>query len=262
MTIASSAENSVRYEATALEGFPLVRPGDDVTALILDALTQNGLALQDFDILVVAQKIISKAEERILDAGRLTPSPRALELADITGKPAALVEAVLQETAEVLRAKPGVIVVEHRSGHVMANAGIDHSNTDGSAPQSVVLLPEDADASAEAIRNRLAAAFGVRLGVIISDSLGRAWRLGTVGHAIGAAGLPSLIDRRGAADLNGRPLEITMTGFADAAAAAAVLLMGEGDEGRPVVVIRGLRWTAADAPARALIRPIAEDMFR
>jgi coenzyme F420-0:L-glutamate ligase/coenzyme F420-1:gamma-L-glutamate ligase len=262
LTIASSIHSSVRYEATALEGFPLARPGDDVAALILDALTRNGLALEEFDIVVVAQKIISKAEGRVTDTGRLTPSPRALELAEITGKPPGLVEAVLQEAAEVLRAKPGVIVVEQRSGHVMANAGIDHSNTDGSAPQSVVLLPEDADASAEAIRSRLATAFGVRLGVIISDSLGRAWRLGTVGHAIGAAGLPSLVDRRGAVDLNGRPLEITMTGFADAVAAAAVLLMGEGEEGRPVVVVRGLRWTAADAPARALIRPVAEDMFR
>jgi coenzyme F420-0:L-glutamate ligase/coenzyme F420-1:gamma-L-glutamate ligase len=262
LSIARGTETSARFEAIALEDFPLVRKGDDITGLILDALLRAGLTLQAFDILVVAQKVVSKAEGRLLHLSRLTPSPRAAELAEQTGKPPQLVEAILRESGEVLKAKHGVIVVEHRSGHVLANAGIDQSNSESADPQTAVLLPEDADASAEAIRKRIFEVFGGPIGVIVCDSIGRAWRLGTVGHAIGAAGLPSVIDRRGMPDLNGRPLEITISGFADAVAAAAVLLMGEGDEGRPVVIIRGLKWTAADQPAKALIRPITEDMFR
>jgi coenzyme F420-0:L-glutamate ligase/coenzyme F420-1:gamma-L-glutamate ligase len=262
LSIAKATESCVRFEAIALEDFPLVRKGDDITGLILETLRRTNLTLQAFDILVIAQKVISKAEGRLLHLSRLTPSPRAIELAELTGKSPPLVEAILQEASEVLKAKQGVIVVEHRSGHVAANAGIDQSNSESADPLTVVLLPEDADASAEAIRKRIFEVFGGPLGVIICDSIGRAWRVGTVGHAIGAAGLPSVIDKRGTPDLNGRPLEITMTGFADAVAAAAVLLMGEGDEGLPVVVVRGLKWTDADKSAKALIRPVTEDMFR
>lgn len=262
MSIISDAGDRARFEAIALAGFPLIRHGDDISALILEALERNGLRLEDSDIVVIAHKVVSKAEGRVLDISRLTPSPRALHLAGVTGKPPALIEAILGETKDVLRAKRGVIVVEHLSGHVAANAGIDQSNADASGRDRVVQLPEDADASAEAVRKRIADAFDAKVGVVISDSLGRAWRLGTIGQAIGAAGLPALIDRRGAVDLNGRPLEVTMSGFADAVAAAAVLLMGEGDEGRPVVVIRGLKWAAPDRPAQALVRPLAEDMFR
>ncbi len=246
----------------ALEGLPIVRRGDDVAAIILDALAGMGLALRDFDTLVIAQKIVSKAQGRIADLERIVPSAEARELAERTGKPPALCEAILRESSAILRAKQNVVISEHRSGHVMASAGIDQSNTDGSHAGTVVLLPEDADASAKAIRQRLAAHCGASIGVVISDSLGRAWRLGTVGHAIGAAGIPSLMDRRGTPDLNGRPLEVTMTGFADAVAAAGVLIMGEGDEGRPVVLVRGLRWAAPELPAKALLRPVEEDMFR
>ncbi len=260
--IGGSAAHSERCELIALDGFPIVRPGGDVAAIIVDAVARMGLALRDFDILVIAQKIVSKAEGRLSDLAQIDPSPEAIELAERTGKAPALCEAILGESNAILRAKHGVVICEHRSGHVMANAGIDHSNTDGSGDGTVVLLPNDADASAEAIRKRLAAHYGAEIGVIISDSLGRAWRLGTVGHAIGAAGIPSIIDRRGTADLNGRPLEVTMIGFADAVAAAGVLLMGEGDEGRPVVLVRGLKWAAPVLPAKALLRPIEDDMFR
>lgn len=239
-----------------------MRQGDDIAGLIADALDKNHLTLSASDIVVIAQKIVSKAEGRLVSLKALAPSARAEELARQSGKSAALVEAILQESNAVLRVKPGVIVCEHRTGHVMANAGIDHSNAENAEADSLVLLPEDADASAEAIRIRLKEISGADIGVIISDSIGRAWRLGTVGHAIGAAGVPSLIDCRGARDLNGRPLEVTMTGFADAVAAAAVIVMGEGDDGQPVVLVRGIKWAAAENPARTLIRPVAEDMFR
>lgn len=262
MTIGNEIHDGDRFEVIALRDFPLVRNGDDIAALIVASLTDNNITLADYDIVVIAQKILSKAEGRRIDLSKITASPPARALAEQSGKSAELSETILKESNAVLRVKSGVIVCEHRSGHVMANAGIDHSNTDASDPDAVILLPEDADASAEAIRKSLQHALGVRVGVIVSDSIGRAWRLGTVGHAIGAAGLPALIDHRGALDLNGRPLQVTMTGFADAVAAAAVLLMGEGNEGRPVAVVKGLHWTAAETSAQALIRPTADDMFR
>ena len=262
MTIGNNSHGGDRFEVIALRDFPLVQNGDDIAALILASLTDNDVALADYDIVVIAQKILSKAEGRRIDLSRVTPSAPARALAEQSGKSAALTETILKESNAVLRVKTGVIVCEHRSGHVMANAGIDHSNTNASDPDAVILLPENADSSADAIRKSLQDALGVRIGVIVSDSIGRAWRLGTVGHAIGAAGLPALIDHRGALDLNGRPLQVTMTGFADSVAAAAVLLMGEGKEGRPVAVVKGLHWTAAENSAQALIRPTAEDMFR
>lgn len=239
--------------------------GTDLAGAILAGLERGGLELEARDIVVVAQKVVSKVEGRSVRLGEFVPSDRARELAGITGKDARLVEAVLGEAGEVLRAKPNVLIVEHRLGHVMANAGIDRSNLDAAPDDEDValLLPEDPDRSARALRARLEEATGVvPVGVIVSDSFGRAWRLGTVGVAIGIAGPPAVIDRRGDPDLWGRALEVTEVGFADAVAAAAVLVMGEGDEGRPVVVVRGLDWAESDHHAADVVRPRSEDMFR
>ena len=246
-----------------LAGIPRVRPGDDLAALIIAALVANTRTPKDQDIVVVAQKIVSKAEGRIVALNSVTPSPRAQELAQITGKDPRQIELVLVESSEVLRAKKNVVVVAHRLGLVMANAGIDRSNVEqGQGSESVLLLPLDPDASAARLKARLDQHYGVALGVVITDSIGRAWRLGTTGHAIGAAGVPSIIDLRGQPDMNGRALEVTETAFADAVAAAAVLMMGEAAEGTPAAIVSGLTWTAPTKPASALIRPKSEDMFR
>jgi coenzyme F420-0:L-glutamate ligase/coenzyme F420-1:gamma-L-glutamate ligase len=214
-------------------------------------------------VLVVAQKIVSKAERRYVDLATIAPSPRALDLAQQVEKDARLVELILRESRRVIRYRRGVLIVEHRLGFVMANAGIDRSNIDpqvGTEP--VLLLPADPDASAAALRDAIAARCGTAPGLVISDSFGRAWRNGTVGIALGAAGLPALMDLRGAPDLYGRALRVTETGFADEIAAAASLLMGQADEGMPVVLVRGLAWSAADRSAAQLIRPAEQDLFR
>jgi coenzyme F420-0:L-glutamate ligase/coenzyme F420-1:gamma-L-glutamate ligase len=248
---------------TPLRGLPRVVAGDDVAALVVAAIERQQLSLRAQDIVVIAQKIVSKAEGRIVDLAEVRPSPRAVELAAVTVKDARQIELVLQESDEVLRAKKNVIVVAHRLGLVMANAGIDRSNVETDAiAEPVLLLPVDPDGSAAAIKARLDQHFGASVGVIIADSVGRAWRLGTVGLAIGAAGVPSLIDRRGERDLNGRPLEVTEVAFADSVASAAVLVMGEAAEGTPACIVSGLTWTAPEKAARALVRPPAEDMFR
>jgi len=247
---------------SALEDVPLVKPGDDLAALLIDALVAFGWMPRPHDVLVIAQKIVSKAEGRLLDLSTVRPSERAVALAVETGKDPRQVEAVLSESHEVLRAKTGVIVVANHQGHVMANAGIDRSNVEGSDNDLVLLLPKDPDASATRLKSAIDAHFGSDIGIVISDSVGRAWRIGTVGLALGAAGLPSLVDSRGDPDLFDRPLEVTMTGFADSIASAAGLAMGEGAEGRPAVLITGLSWTGQSTPATALIRPVAEDMFR
>jgi len=248
---------------TALKGIPLVEPGHDLAALLIAALEAGEILPRSFDVLVVAQKIVSKAEDRFLDLATLAPSPRALALAAKARKDPRLVEAILSESAEIIRVKPGVIIVETLHGLVMANAGIDQSNL-AAADQGrrVLLLPRDPQGSAERLKSRLDAHYGIGIGVIISDSVGRAWRLGTVGLALGAAGLPCLRDRRGEPDLCGRILEATETGFADAVAAAAVLVMGEAAEGYPAALVRGLEWTESPRPASALIRPKSEDLFR
>jgi len=238
-------------------------PGDDLAALLSQALKSAAFTPQPYDVLVVTQKIVSKAEGRYLDLDSLEITPRAREVASITGKDVRLVAAVLSQSREVLRAKRNVLVVETLSGLVMANAGIDQSNLeDGDQGQRVLLLPEDADASAVRLKAALDARFTADLGVVISDSVGRAWRLGTVGLAIGAAGVPSLIDRRGEVDLVGRKLEVTEVAFADAVAAMAVLAMGEAAEGTPAALVRGLSWQAPEGPAAGLVRPRALDMFR
>ena len=246
-----------------LQGLPRIRPGDDLAGLLIAAVARSALTPQHQDILVVAQKIVSKAEGRIVDLATVTPSTRAQELAAITGKDPRQLELVLADSSEILRAKKNVIVVAQRLGLVMANAGIDRSNVEqGETGERVLLLPLDPDASAAKLKAKLDAHFDVSLGVIITDSFGRAWRLGTTGIAIGAAGVPSIIDQRGMPDLNGRALEVTETAFADSVAAAAVLMMGEAAEGTPAALVSGLSWTAPEKPARALIRPKAEDMFR
>jgi coenzyme F420-0:L-glutamate ligase/coenzyme F420-1:gamma-L-glutamate ligase len=247
----------------ALQDIPLVEPGDDLAGLLIAALDRAGLAPRPFDVLVVAQKIVSKAEDRFLDLTTLKASPRARELAEVTKKDERIVEAILQESVEVVRVKPGVIIVETRHGFVMANAGIDQSNLSAEDHgRRVLLLPLDPQLSAERLKSRIDAHFGSDIAVIISDSVGRAWRLGTVGLAIGAAGVPSLRDRRGEPDLSGRILEATETGFADAVAAAAVLVMGEAAEGHPAALVRGLGWAEKATPVSALIRPKSQDLFR
>ena len=247
----------------ALSGIPLVRPGDDIAALILHALVSSGLALQSGDVLAVAQKIVSKAEGRQVDLRTMTPSARAQKLAAEVDKDARLVELILRESTEVVRHRKGVLVVAHRSGTVLANAGIDASNVGpGGDDNHVLLLPQDCNRSCRDIRARLAARTGVEAGVLIIDSLGRAWRNGTIGVALGAAGLPALLDLRGKPDLFGRRLRSTQVGVADEIAAAASLLMGQADEGTPVVLIRGLQLPAADGSAGDLIRDRALDLFR
>jgi len=248
----------------ALDGMPQVQPGDDLATLLIAALEGKSFVPRARDILVVTSKIVSKAEDRYLDLSTLEPSARALELALITKKDPRIVEAVLSESTEVLRAKPNVLIVATRHGLILANAGIDQSNL---APEHrgrrVLLLPQDPDASAARLKACLDAHFGTDIGVIVSDSAGRPWRLGTVGIAIGAAGVPALWDRRGERDLVGRPLEVTEVGFADGVAAAAVLAMGEASEGCPAALVRGVDWAQAEArPAAALVRPKSEDLFR
>jgi coenzyme F420-0:L-glutamate ligase / coenzyme F420-1:gamma-L-glutamate ligase len=253
----------VRVTMTGLAGVPLVQPGDDLGAIAAAAFAANGVAPEEGDVLVVAQKIVSKAEGRYVDISTVRPSERAIALAAELDKDPRFVEVVLSESKRVVRHRPGLLIVEHRLGFVMANAGIDHSNIGVEAgSERVLLLPVDPDGSAHALRQYLIGAFGVGLGVIISDSFGRPWRKGTVGVALGAAGLPALVDLRGHPDLFGRELLVTETGFADEIAAAAGLLMGQADEAVPMVLVRGLAWSAPDRPAGFLIRPPEHDLFR
>ena len=248
---------------TALSGIKLVERGDNLGAITVVALRDNRLVPKDGDVLVVAQKIVSKAEGRFVDIATVEPSERAIALAAEVDKDPRFVEVVLSESKRVVRHRPGLLIVEHHLGFVMANAGIDHSNVaaeDGA--ERVLLLPVDPDGSAKALRQHLLSAFGVGIGVIISDSFGRPWRKGTVGVALGADGLPAFVDLRGHPDLFGRELLVTETGFADEIAAAAGLLMGQADEAIPMVLVRGLTWSAADVPAAALVRPAEHDLFR
>jgi coenzyme F420-0:L-glutamate ligase/coenzyme F420-1:gamma-L-glutamate ligase len=252
---------SSTLELLALPGMPMVREGDDIATLIVAAL--GARELRTGDVVVVAQKIVSKAEGRTVDLATVTPSAEAENLAAEVGKDPRLVEVVLRESTRVVRSRPNLMIVQHRLGYVMANAGVDQSNVaPADGVHRVLLLPRDPDASAEAIRAKLQQHYGVQIGVIISDSFGRAWRRGTSGIAIGAAGLPSLIDLRGKPDLFGRILEVSIIGFADEIAAAASLLQGQAAEAQPVVLVRGLQWSAPDAPAAVLVRSPEEDLFR
>lgn len=248
----------------ALAAIPAVREGDDLARLMLDGLAASGETLADGDVLVLAQKIVSKAEGRMVALTSVTPSARAIALAAECDKDPRLVELILAESTEVLRVRPGVIVVAHRLGFVLANAGIDRSNVgpDADDAEQVLLLPRDPDGSARALRAGLTRATGADIGVIINDSLGRAWRNGTVGTALGVSGLPALVDMRGRPDLFQRALQTTEVGLGDEIAAAASLLMGQADEGRPAVLVRGLAGARRDGTGQELIRRRELDMFR
>jgi len=250
---------------TALADIPLVKPGDDLVQIILMALSTSQITLQDGDVLVLAQKIVSKAEGRLVNLNDITPSPQAQALGVETEKDPRLVELILSESNEILRTRPGLIVVEHKQGFICANAGIDHSNVRGNWGHHddwVLLLPENPDSSAAALREGLERASGVYLGVLIIDSHGRAWRLGTVGVTIGMAGVPGLADLRGEKDLFGFELQVTEVGVADELAAAASLMMGQVAEGTPVVHARGLPYPLREAALSELLRSKDKDMFR
>jgi len=249
---------------TALPGLPLVRPGDDLAGLIQAGLQAAGLGLENGDVLVVAQKVVSKVEGRAVNLAEVTPSDRARELARPGEKDPRVVEVILRESRRVVRAERGVLIVEHRLGFVCANAGVDHSNVsgEGEAGEWVLLLPEDPDASARRLRQGLESWSGKQLGVLIIDSHGRAWRMGTVGVAIGVSGFPALVDLRGRPDLYGYRLRITQVGLADEIAAAASALMGQADERRPVVHVRGLPYPLREGSVVELLRPASEDLFR
>ena len=245
---------------TALPGIPLIEPGDDLCSIIADALAAADIVPRDGDTLVIAQKIVSKAEGRYVELARVTPSARALELAAATGKDARLIEVILSESTEIIRQHKDLLIVAHRLGYVMANAGVDQSNITGG--DRVLLLPENPDASCATLKAAFDRTFGADIAVVVNDSFGRAWRNGVVGVALGAAGLPALRNLVGQPDLFGRPMRVTEVGIADELAAAASLLMGQADEGTPVVHVRGLRWTERPANAAALIRPEHMDLFR
>ena len=250
---------------TPLQYIPLIRHGDDLADIVLNALSQNHIAIEDNDIFVFAQKVVSKAEGRTVNLVTVTPSARAIELAQQTEKDPRLVELILCESNEVLRTRLGTIIVEHKLGFVCANAGIDHSNVAGmgnSAEEWVLLLPEQPDRSAEQIRSRVQSTTGKQIGILIIDSHGRAWRNGTVGVAIGMAGMPGLEDLRGKPDLFDFTLRITQVGAADELAAAASLVMGQAAEGTPVVHVRGFPYRLREGSMKELIRPKDQDLFR
>ncbi len=245
---------------TALPGIPLIRPGDDLAGLILSSAKEGGIELQSGDVLAVAQKVVSKAENRFVDLSKVEPSAAAMELAEDAQKDPRLVEVILSESREVLRVRPGLIIVEHRLGFICANAGVDHSNVGGD--DTVLLLPEEPERSAAEIRYALESATGAEIAVLVIDSHGRAWRMGTEGVAIGVSGFPALLDLRGKPDLFGQTLEVTQVGLADELAAAASLMMGQSDERRPVVHVRGFPYPLREGSIQEIIRPKELDLFR
>jgi coenzyme F420-0:L-glutamate ligase / coenzyme F420-1:gamma-L-glutamate ligase len=246
----------------ALAGIPLVRAGDDLGALLAAALRHTQIQPRDGDIIVIAQKVVSKAEGRTVDLNEVVPSPRAIALAKDVNKDARLIEVILSESDEVVRHRRDVLIVAHRLGFVMANAGVDQSNIDSENGEHVLLLPRDPDGSAAALKMRLDREFGVNMGIVINDSFGRAWRNGVVGVALGAAGVPALWDMVGTPDLFGRQMRVTEVALADEIAAAASLLMGQAAEGQPAVHLRGLVCDAPAVAASALLRAKAQDLFR
>jgi coenzyme F420-0:L-glutamate ligase/coenzyme F420-1:gamma-L-glutamate ligase len=247
---------------TALQGVPEIEPGQALDAVLADALQASGVALADGDVVALCQKIVSKAENRFVALDAIRPGAQTLELAGRCNKDPRFVEAVLRESTQVVRCVKDVLIVRHRLGFVLANAGVDQSNIGGA--DRALLLPQDPDASARRLRDAIAARFGVRVGVIVTESFGRPWRMGVCGACIGCAGLVPLADARGRLDRFGRPLRVTQIAVADALAAAATLAMGEADEGTPIVVMSGVQreYLAGDAPAAALLRPPEADLFR
>lgn len=238
----------------ALDNFPLIQEGDDLSELILAYGPLPG------DVIAVAQKVISKAEGRQRSLSDVIPSEQAEQFSEVTDKDPRLLELILSESKRVVRAAPGIMIVEHRLGFVMANAGIDASNVGGS--DKVLLLPENPDSTAQNLASSIRKRTGANVGVVITDSWGRPWRLGTVGFALGVAGIPALIDMTGKEDLDGRVLQSTHIGIADELAAAASLLMGQAAEAQPVIIIRGLKIPPSSGEAKDLIRPLVDDHFR
>ncbi|MBI4694903.1 MAG: coenzyme F420-0:L-glutamate ligase [Gammaproteobacteria bacterium] len=245
-----------------LSGIPLVKAGDDLPALLLDALARLPAPPADGDVLVVAQKIVSKAEGRLIRLATVTASDEARALAAETDKDPRLVQLILDESESVMRKKPGVLIMRHRLGFVGAHAGIDQSNVEHEGGECALLLPVDPDASARRLHEALKAATGRHVAVIIADSMNRAWRLGTIGGAIGCAGLKVLDDLRGSPDMFGRELKVTLINRADSLAATATLLMGESIERTPAVLVHGLPVEVTGETAQHIIRPPAEDMFK
>ena len=243
----------------------MISQGDDLADIIDNSLPGSNLTLENNDVLVLAQKIVSKAEGRMVNLADVTPGERALELALRTEKDARLVELILQESKSILRTRPGTIIVEHKLGFICANAGIDHSNVAGKGDSSgdmVLLLPKNPDLSANGIRTKLERLSGKRIGILIIDSHGRAWRNGTVGISIGMSGIPGVLDERGWKDLFGYTLKITIVGVADELAAAASLLMGQAAEGIPVIHVRGFPYPLREGSLKEMIRPEDQDLFR
>ena len=248
-----------RLELTALSDMPLVAAGDDLAELIADALQRSDTQLDDHDVLVVAQKIVSKAEGRLVDLATVVPSEQARRRARQTGKDPRLVELILRESVRVVRQTDSLIITENTIGIVMANSGVDQSNIEAG---HALLLPEDPDRSAVTLRQQLMQRLSKTVGVVIADSMGRAWRKGIVGHAIGVAGVQALVDLRTSLDLFGRALRVTQIGLADEIAAAATVVMGQGGEGRPVVLVRGFGGFDQPTNARELVRDKDSDLFR
>jgi len=266
--VADQLALDARLELIAVPGIPLIEPGDDLARLICAALRPLASGLESNKaVVVVTSKVLSRAEGRFVDVSTVEPSQRARELAVTVGKDPRVVELILSESESVSRAARNVLVVRHKLGFISANAGIDESNArprdaaPGRGPY-VLLMPSDPDGFARSLRARIAAELGVSIGVVITDSHGRPFRLGTVGAAIGVAGVPAVWDQRGRSDLHGRKLEITMTAFADQLAAAADLVAGQASEGRPLVLVRGLTFVPDEqASARALVRPAEQDLY-
>ncbi len=254
---------ATRIELIGVPDIPVVAAGDDLAALIATALDDARLRPASGDILVVAQKVVSKAENRFVDLATVRVSDRAQSIAGEVGKDPRLVEVILGESTRIVRQRPGLLITEHRLGYVMANAGVDQSNVaPADGRERVLLLPRDPDRSAAMLCERLGSRYGCAVAVIVSDSFGRPWRRGTVGVALGTAGLPALVDLRGRPDLFGRTMQATLVGVADEIAAAASLLMGQGAEAMPVVLVRGLDLDEPASSALALVRPADEDLFR
>ena len=247
---------------TPLHGIKLVEEGDDLASILLRAVADNGCELGDGDILAVAQKIVSKAEGRLVQLRNVQPTAQAERLATQTDKDPRLVQLILDESTAVVRQKPGVLIMRHKLGLVGAHAGVDQSNVDHDGGDAALLLPKDPDASAERLRKAVQAETGRAIGVLITDSANRPWRLGTVGVAIGCAGLQVLDDHRGGSDLYGRELKVTLINRADSIAAAATLAMGETSERTPAALVAGLPPATVGQTARLAVRPLEEDLFR
>ena len=261
---ASNTAEQEGIQICAIPGLPLVQPGDDLATLIVEAAQAAGVPLASGDILVVAQKIVSKAEGRLVRLVDVTPGEEAHRLAQATGKDARVVQAILDDSTAVIRAREGVLIVEQSSGWICAHAGVDHSNVAPEEEETVALLPADADASAAEIGSRIQTQTGATVAVLINDSHGRPWRMGTVGVCIGCAGLPTLWDQRGLTDLYGYELRASEECIADELCAAASLVMGQSSEGRPAAIIRGYTPpdAAPNASARSIQRPPERDLFR